>query len=128
MNFLPKVFVGGPWSKPDPEENVRLTSELFMSLWEDGKCFPICPMLEQHLIHSKYQKIDYDEGLSRCYQFIPFCDAAIFRAGESSGKLGEQMICRSNGVIFFENDDIEKSKRELYLWIESEYEKQHMAV
>lgn len=115
---IPKVFVGGPWSKPDPEENVRLTAKLFMSLWNDGKCFPICPMLEQHLIHSKYQPIDYDEGLSRCYDFINMCDAAIFRAGESSGKTGEILVCREYKIIHFENDDIEESKKELYQWIE----------
>jgi len=118
---IPTVFVGGPWSKPDPEENIKQIVSLFVELWRDGKCFPICPMIEQHLIHSRYQLIDYEHGLQRCFEFIDSSHAAIFRAGESSGKVREKIRFSEKNIIVFENKEVQESKKQLYQWIETSW-------
>ena len=119
---LPIVFVGGPYSQPDPCINVNATAKLLDRLWFDGLVFPVCPMIESHMQHLLIPR-PYEAWLLRCMRFIRFVDAGIFRPGVSSGKAREQGLFKARNIPYFEEADENLSVTALYLWVDEIWNK-----
>ena len=104
MKRKPKVYVAGPYSHPDPVENIRNAVLIGDRLLSRGFC-PFIPHLTgtwHMLCPRKYQEwLDYDN------QWIPVCDAIYRLPGASNGADLEIKLAVSLGIpIFYSMDEI----------------------
>lgn len=116
-HHLPVCFIGGPYSQPDPCANVNACARLVNRLWQDGKVFPICPMVESHFQHTMFPR-SYTEWTQRTARFIAFADVGLFLWGPSSGKDGEIEIFRENDIPYFHSEQAYDSINRMYDWVE----------
>ena len=105
-------YWGGPYTKPSPEENLARIMRLVNELMDDGKCIPVCPMIEVHYLHLDKPR-DYEFWLQRCVDTILPCAAYLYLPGESSGVEREKVTMQRAGKPLF------SSKDDLYKWIDS---------
>ena len=101
----PWVAVAGPWSQPDPCFNVHRITQLVDEIWSDGICFPICPMIESHLMQSICPHT-YEKNLERCMEMmVGSCDAYIYLPGSSSGVREEIRAMLRHGIPVFSDKE-----------------------
>ena len=105
MNFKARIYIAGPYSKGDPEQNVYNAIETANKLADMGYA-PYVPHFT-HFWHTKYPR-PYNFWLELDNQFLPFCDAVIRIPGESSGADKEVELARKIGKpIFFSIQELE---------------------
>ncbi len=111
MTDLPLVYIAGPYSRPDPEENTERILVLAMRLYEQGRIVPLVP----HLTHFWNLAIPRPTTFWYEYDFhlLRRCDAVLRVSGESFGADGETHLARELGLPVFEDAD------ELAEWAES---------
>ena len=105
INFrMPRVFVGGPWTKPDPLANVNATLKLRSDIQAAGTVHMVCSMCDTFLWGTVYPS-NYEEQTMFCLHELASCDIAVFRRGESSGRDREIQICNDLGIpVFWEGE------------------------
>jgi len=104
---LPRVFVGGPWTKPDPLMNINTTLKLRTQLQDSGLIHTVCPMSDTFMWGIVCVS-DYETQTKFCFHELATCDIAVFRRGESSGRDQEIEICNQLGIPFFWDDELQK--------------------
>ena len=108
------IYIAGPYTKPDPDENTRKAMEVWHQLADLG-FVPFLPhlshFLEQHRTRPYAYWLEYDN------QFIPFCKGLLRMPGESSGSDKEVMLAEVLGIPVFhsieELDEYFAASREL---------------
>lgn len=95
-----KVYVAGPYTKPDPVENVRKAILAADELWSLGYT-PFVPHLT-HLWHL-VSPHPYEHWLEYDNEFLPCCHAVLRLPGESSGADKECRLAESLSVPVFDS-------------------------
>lgn len=110
MSAKKKVYVAGPYSKGDVEQNVKRAIEIGNGIAYLGMV-PFIPHLthywDMRWPHSYQFWLNYDN------EWLTVCDALYRFSGESSGADAEEGLARSLGIpIFYNMTDLEDwSKR-----------------
>jgi len=102
---LPRVFVGGPWSKPDPLANINATLHLRTQLQNSGLVHTVCPMCDTFMWGTVCVS-DYESQLLFCLHELATCDLAVFRYGESSGRDREIVLCTTLDIPYFMESEL----------------------
>jgi Domain of unknown function (DUF4406) len=97
-----KVYVAGPYTKGDVEENVRNAIKAGNELADKGFA-PFVPHLT-HFWEALFPR-PYDFWIDLDNQFLPDCDAVLRIPGDSSGADNEVRLAHSLGIpVFFSID------------------------
>lgn len=104
----PVVYVAGPYSNPDPVENVHNAIGVADRLLEGGVVTPMLPHLTHtwHLVRPR----PYEEWLALDLELMARCDAVFRFPGASSGADGEVAEAERLGIPVF------YSVGDLYAW------------
>jgi hypothetical protein len=94
----PVVYISGPYSAPDPIENIRkalLVADTLLAY----NCAPLVPHLTAfwHLLSPK----SYEEWLEIDHDHVAVCDALYRFPGESPGADREMEYARKLGIPVF---------------------------
>jgi hypothetical protein len=92
---LKKIYVAGPYSKGDAEENVRNAIDVANQLADMGYA-PFVPHLS-HFWHMRRPR-PYEFWLELDNAFLPHCDALLRLPGESNGSDAEVRLAESLGI------------------------------
>lgn len=95
---LLKVFVSGPYTKPDPENNVLKAIEVADTLIEIG-AIPYVPHL-YHFWH-QHKPHPYEYWMELDAKWLRICDAVFRMSGESEGADQEVELAVSLGLPIF---------------------------
>lgn len=92
------VYVAGPYTKPDPVENVRKTIYIADKIRAAG-LFPYVPHLTMlwHLISGH----DYEYWMELDFGWVRKCDCLLRLPGESSGADREVALASALGMPIF---------------------------
>jgi hypothetical protein len=93
-----KIYLAGPYTRPDPCVNTRTAILAADELWELGFA-PFVPHLS-HYWHG-VSPHSYVFWLTYDLEWVPVCDALLRLPGESSGADLEEACARENGVPVF---------------------------
>lgn len=93
-----RVYVAGPYTKPDPCINTRNAILAGDEVWAAG-FVPFVPHLT-HLWHTVSPK-PYADWLAYDLEWLPTCDAVLRLPGESSGADGEVARATELGIPVF---------------------------
>lgn len=102
-----KVYVAGPYTKPDPCANTNRAVAVGHELWELG-FVPFVPHLS-HFWHTMIPR-PYQDWLDYDLVWLAECDAVLRLPGESSGAEVEVRAANEQGIPVF------TSIEELKLW------------
>ena len=93
----PLVYIAGPYSKPDPVENMHRAIKIADGLLD--VCVPFIPHLTGtwHMVSPK----PYPEWLALDLAYLERCDAVYRFPGESSGADGEVEEAKRLGIPVF---------------------------
>lgn len=114
LNRKVRIYVAGPYTKPDPCINTNTAivwGNAFMALG----AVPFVPHLT-HFWHTVSPK-PYETWLDYDNQWIPCCDAIYRFPGESSGADKEGALAKSLGIPVF--TDFEAVKSYINRWNET---------
>jgi hypothetical protein len=102
MKFRKRVYIAGPYTKPDPCINTNRACAVWKQLWELGYA-PFCP----HWSHFQHTLLPmpYEVWLDFDNQFLVVCDALLRLPGESSGADKEVALARSLGIPVYHSVD-----------------------
>lgn len=99
-----RVYVAGPYTKPDPAENTNRAIVVGNRMWEAGYA-PFIPHLT-HLWHLVTPK-PYQQWLDLDIEWLRACDVLLRMPGESSGADKEVEFAKANGIpVFFSESDL----------------------
>lgn len=89
----PKIYVAGPYSKPDPEANTLRAMAVWDELWGAGYA-PFCP----HWSHFQHQRFprSYEDWMAADQVWLDVCDAVLRLPGESAG--ADREVERASGL------------------------------
>ena len=93
-----RIYVAGPYSKPDPTHNVHVAVTLGQLLLDRGYV-PFVP----HVTHL-WQLIspnDYETWMDWDFEWLRTCDAVLRLAGDSPGADREVALANSLGIPVF---------------------------
>lgn len=96
----PRIYVAGPYTKPDPCINTREAILAGNVLWNAGFA-PFIPHLS-HLWHTVSPQ-PYDMWLDYDLQFLTACQGVLRLPGESSGADKEVIFASNKGIPIFLN-------------------------
>ncbi len=93
------LYVAGPYTKPDPIENVHKTLRVASDLLDTGYVIPVVPHLTLvwHLVTPR----PYEQWLEYDLALLARCDALLRIPGESSGADGEEAWARDHDMPVF---------------------------
>lgn len=94
----PRVYVAGPYTRPDPAENVRRAVHAADELDLLG-CHPVVPHLSH--LHHLIAPRDYGHWLERGLEELRSCDALVRLHGESPGADREVALALALGLPVF---------------------------
>jgi len=97
---LLKVYIAGPYTKPEPILNVRRVLEVADELLEAGHV-PFVPHL-YHFWHFLSPK-PYQTWMDLDFAWLESCDAMIHLPGESSGADAEEAMAAGLEIPIFES-------------------------
>lgn len=115
----PRVYVAGPYTMPDPCENVRRAVHAADELELLG-CHPVVPHLSH--LHHLIAPRDYGRWLERGLEELRSCDALVRLHGESPGADIEVALAVELGLPVFHTprEDYEREVRAwAVLWAEA---------
>ena len=95
-----RIYIAGPYTKPDPIENTHRAFTYGNKLWDAG-CAPFIPHLTAfwHLVTPR----PYEQWLQIDLEWLHACDAVYRFPGESSGADAEVATAHRAGIrVFFE--------------------------
>jgi len=93
-----KVYIAGPYTKPDPLENVR--KAIFFAEWLAALGhYPYIPLLT-HYWEEQYHH-DYEFWMKQDEEFLKVCDAVLRLDGESAGADRETALAERLGIPVF---------------------------
>ena len=95
MNRRTRVYVAGPYTKPDPCVNTHEAVKTATVLLKLGYA-PFVPHLS-HFWHTM-TPMPYEAWLDYDNQFLPCCDCVLRLPGESSGADKEVELAKSLGI------------------------------
>lgn len=100
---LPVVYLAGPYSYPDPVENVHRAVKIAADLLDSGGCIPVVPHLSMtwHLIAPR----PYEDWLAYDLHIMRRCDAVYRYSGESAGADAEVEEAMRLGIPVFDTFD-----------------------
>lgn len=78
----PKIYIAGPYSHPDPEENTKQAMDVWHKIVDMGGA-PFCPHLS-HFLHTHNYR-EYESWLEQDMHWLDVCDAVYRMPGESKG-------------------------------------------
>ena len=87
-----KVYIAGPYTKPDPAVNTARAMDMWHELRDLGFS-PLCPHLS-HFLHIHHAR-PYQEWLDYDNEWIEVCDVLLRLPGESSGADDEVLLSKS---------------------------------
>lgn len=93
-----RIYVAGPYTKPDPCINTHEAIEVADFLWSCGFA-PFIPHLS-HFWHTMSPK-PYEDWLEYDLQFLVCCDALFRMDGESSGADAEEKFANDHNIPVF---------------------------
>lgn len=99
----PRVYVAGPYTRPDPCENTRRAIDVGNALWDRGYA-PFIPHLS-HFWHTVTPR-PYSMWTEYDLQFLPVCDALLRMPGESPGSDGEVEMAKRLGIPVFDSIEV----------------------
>ncbi len=90
-----RVYIAGPYSKPDPCINTNAAMAAWDKLWECGYA-PFCPHWShfQHTFHPR----PYRDWLAYDMEYLRVCDVVVRLPGASSGADAEESEARLLGI------------------------------
>lgn len=100
MSKIKYVFLSGPYTKPNPNHNVRNTLVFADKLVAYG-FVPFVPHLS-HLWDTVLPH-PYEHWMSLCLSWVERCDALLRLSGDSSGADREVMHAKEHGIPVFFN-------------------------
>ena len=95
MEFKAKIYLAGPYTKPNPEVNLDITLKIADKLLDLGFA-PFVPHL-YYFWDKKYPR-DYNFWLEFDKQFLSVCDAVLRLPGESYGSDKEEALAKELGI------------------------------
>lgn len=101
----PVVYVAGPYTKPDPIENIHVVSHLAVKMIDDGVVTPVVPHMTMllHLVAPRPVQYWYDYDL----EVMARCDAVLRVPGESTGADAEETAAYAQGLpVFYDLEDV----------------------
>lgn len=90
----PFIYVAGPYTKPEPVENVHRAIRIGDALWDHG-VIPIVPHLS--MLWQMVRPRSYDEWLEYDFHLLARCDAVLRVRGESVGADREVQQAKATG-------------------------------
>lgn len=102
--FLPIVYVAGPYTNPDPVENTHNAIKAADDLYVRGVCVPIIPHLSL-LWHMVRPHTDVNFWYDYDILIMLRCDAVLRLPGVSSGADREVEIAVAHNIPVFDRDD-----------------------
>ncbi len=96
----PKVYVAGPYTKPDPCINTHNAIQAGEALWAAG-LVPFVPHLT-HFWHTMAPH-PYQDWLEYDIEWLLMCDVVLRLPGESSGADVEVKIAQERGIPVFDS-------------------------
>lgn len=116
----PLVYVAGPYSSPDPVENMNKACKLATKMREDGVVTIILPHLSGlwHLV----DPAPYEEWLRFDLELMDRCDAVYRFPGASSGADAEVKVAvESNIPVFYDLEELYRWARHTELVLPTRY-------
>jgi hypothetical protein len=97
-----RVYIAGPYTRPDPEANTRRAMHHWLALWNQGYA-PFCP----HWSHFQHAEtpIPYAAWMAFDLEWLRVCDAVLRLPGESPGADRECAEARRLGIPVFEGGE-----------------------
>lgn len=102
------VYISGPFSLGQTDENVHYAIKLANEMIDDGVVTPIVPHL--NLLMGVVRPRPYDDWLAYDMEVLAHCDAVFRLPGFSAGADAETRSALADGQIVFH------SKAALYTW------------
>ncbi len=100
---LKTVFISGPYSS-DPELNTSIAIRIWIELYDHGFA-GFCPHLSYFC--TLHKKLDYDEFMKHCTEWVTRCDYFLRFPGESPGADAEHELAASLGKpVYFSVDQL----------------------
>src|SRR4051812_319133 len=100
----PRVYIAGPYTKPDPCENTHIALEWANKFWDLGYV-PFVPRLT-HFWHTMTPR-PYEQWLDYDNQFLAVCHVVFRFPGESSGADKECALAEQLGIpVFYSLDEV----------------------
>jgi hypothetical protein len=90
-----RVYIAGPYTKPDPEANTKRAIEAGNKLLDAGFA-PFCPHLS-HYWHLQTPR-DYEDWMAIDLAWLPMADAVVRLPGESSGADREVVLAHTLAI------------------------------
>lgn len=117
---LPKVYISGPYTKPDPESNLVTTALVCSNLAEEGVCLPWPALLFCEAWEARVNQT-YEFWIEYTKHMLVGCDLLFRIPGESDGADGEVDLARELGipVLIADENDGAGSREELIAWCEA---------
>lgn len=97
--YKPKIYVAGPYSKPDPVANTKQAIRAGEILLENG-FIPFIPHSMTFLWNYTYPG-GHDKWLPYDFEWVKACDALYRIRGESPGSDKEEIVARENGIPIY---------------------------
>jgi len=95
-----KVYIAGPYTKPDPCENTYKTIQVANYLLDRG-FIPFVPHLF-HFWHTMSPR-PYQDWTKMDFAWLPCCDALLLLPGESPGAQAEVEVAKELNIPIFNN-------------------------
>lgn len=100
-----KVYIAGPYTFPNPEDNVKKHIEKFNELVDLGYC-PIAPVIHSHYANLKKSR-HYDKWMELDKELLKLCNVLYRIPGDSPGAEQEISWATSLGIpIVFNNEEL----------------------
>lgn len=90
-----KVYIAGPYTRPDPCANTNAACKVWDQLWEAGYA-PFCPHWS-HFQHTMMPR-PYADWLAYDIEWLKACDVLLRLPGESSGADKEVEFANAHGI------------------------------
>ena len=91
----PRVYVAGPYTKPDPVANVDRAVDLAAELIDEG--FIVYVPHLSHYIESRYPR-HYEVWMEQCLSWVRECNFVLRIPGESPGADREVALANRLGI------------------------------
>lgn len=103
---MKRVFISGPYTLGDVEQNVKKAMDLANDLIESGYA-PFCSHLTHFLNNNNFQP--YEKWLEIDNTFLEVCHAVIRIPGESKGADKEVSLAEKLGIpVFYDLEELKK--------------------
>lgn len=106
MENKPRIYVAGPYSVGDHQENVNHAIDIGNQLMDMG-FVPFVPHMS-HYLHQRKER-DYEHWMAFDLEWLKLCDAIYRMDGKSSGADREVQYAESvNMPVFYDMTAVEK--------------------